>query len=360
MAKPWTIVTDNLTGYDLEDIETPQRREMACPSCEKTGIFTEKVLVKNLKMFGVSVVSVEPERRVYQCPFCQSAVEPPPDVALAPDDPRVAALKRRMAKAREDVDVWTRRADLAARAGDDVLAKEAQTVAEQNRETAENYAAEIAALTSTDGAGTASTTEKPSVVARKTPGGIKREEPSVDRDFAALKARLGSKPASAESATSTPPRKPAYEPEEQEVRDARIDREADDELSILKARLQGKSSFTSAAKTPEKSPGAAVAALANLANPLASGGTTDESPQSRDDLSWFRPRDESAVSDVDAYAPGASVGAGATEYVPSGAATEQSAMQASGTASKLRDDGAGDGDDDGDDPVAALKRKLKK
>jgi hypothetical protein len=346
MAKPWTIVTDNLTGYDLEDLEHPQRRELQCPSCEKTGIFTEKELVKNLKMFGVSVVAVEDTRRVYQCPFCQSAVEPPPDVALAPDDPRVAALKRRMAKAREDIDVWTRRAELASRAGDDVLASEARAVAEQNRELVAKYQSEIAALTSTDGTPATSGASEALLHGSKS-SFAKREEVSIDRDFAALKAKFGSKGttpvATAEAirteatqatsdiraAAGTPGDSATTEPTDTST-------DADEELARLKAKLAGKPYV----KAPSPVPAAQAV-------------TGEEVNQSRDDLSWFRPRADEPMSEANEYVPAA------VDYAPATLA-DPTDVTASTAKHQLKPTEPAAPEPEDDDPVAALKRKLKK
>lgn len=347
MNKPWAIVGG--TGYDLEDIDNPRSREMECPSCKRFVRFVEKDLVKNLKVFGLSLIGVEDARRVFACPSCNTAIEPPTDAGLARTDPKVAALDRKLSKLKEDAELWERRANLAARSGDDVLAKDALDMVRRAKEQLAQTEREMARLTAWDD----EPEDKPVVVARlKSSGALDTEGPSIDKAFSALKSKLSTVASAvgtaaenitAPSESDEPSRSPTLfarggEAEEEARKKAAIDKAAEDEFAALKARFK---------------PGAAPA------SPSADGPSADgpsEGAPSMYDTS-FEPTDQSrgvgedfsrsAVSAVE-------LGLG-LDYAP---APKASAITSEPEAPKGPPPAPPPVDDD--DPVAALKRKLKK
>ena len=125
MPFSWKVVGS--TGYDVESIDHPRTHEMLCPSCETRARFVEKALVKNLRVFGVPLVGVEPAKRVFECPRCRVCVEPPEqeELAVTGDDAAVTALRERLARIDDDVWLWTGRAQAAEKHGDADLASEA-------------------------------------------------------------------------------------------------------------------------------------------------------------------------------------------------------------------------------------------
>jgi hypothetical protein len=335
MNKPWTIVGG--TGYDLEDVDNPRTREMECPSCKKYVRFVEKDLVKNLKVFGLSLIGVEDPKRVFACPSCNTAIEPPTDAGLSRSDPKVAALERKSARLKEDIDLWLRRAELAQKRGDDVLARDARRVADDVRAELEKTERALAKLTAWD----EEVEEKPVVVARLKSSGGELEGPSIDKAFSALKSKLATVASAvgAEGAGADEPPKASSpfvkgaEADEARKRDQAIERAADDEFAALKAKMKGGASGAIAA--PNSATAAASGAEPSSAEPIeqSRGGGEDFS---RSALSAI----EFGVG-ID-YAPGprASGPSPGSQGEPSG--------------------GPPPAPVEDDDPVAALKRKLKK
>lgn len=354
MAKPWTIVGG--TGFDLEDIDNPRTREMECPSCKRWVRFVEKDLVKNLKVFGVSVIGVEDPKRVFACPSCNTAIEPPEDAGLSKSDPRIAALERKRAKLEDDEEIWRRRVELAEKRGDDVLANEARSVVERAREEREKIDREIAKLTAWED----ERDEKPVVVARvkSGSGALETEGPSLDKAFATLKSKLSGVADAVKSAGESvgeslkgdddgarrdePKRSPllsSSEANEARKREALIEQAAEQEFAALKARLKPGSVAAGSSATGE--PSSATGASGGASGEPSSGGEPgDQSRGGGDDFA------RSAVSSAE-------LGLG-MDYVP-GPKTAPSAPSTSGGGG-----GGGAPPPDDDDPVAALKRKLKK
>jgi|LNFM01.1.fsa_nt_gb phage shock protein A len=349
MAKPWAIVGG--TGFDLEDVDNARTREMECPSCKRWARFVEKDLVKNLKVFGVSVIGVEDPKRVFACPACNTAIEPPDDAGLAKSDPRVAVLERKLAKLEDDEELWRRRVELAEKRGDDVLAAEARSVVERAREERDKIEREIAKLTAWDD----DRDETPVVVARvkSSTGALETEGPSLDRAFASLKSKLSGVADAVKSAGESvgesfkdderkaePKRSPlvsSSEANEARKREVSIEEAADQELAALKARLKtgGAASASSGAPTIGEPSSAASVGGGPTASAVSEGSSRDEpSDQSRGGGDDFA---RSAVSSAE-------LGLG-MDYVPG--------PKAPGPTPN------GPPPDD-DDPVAALKRKLKK
>jgi hypothetical protein len=360
MAKPWVIVGG--TGYDLEDIDNPRTREMECPSCSRRVRFIEKDLVKNLKVLGVSLVGVEEPRRVFACPSCNTAVEPPPDAGLASTDPKVVAVERRIARAREDVELWSRRADLADKRGDDVLAREARAVVDRARAELAQLETELARLTAWD----EDREEKPTVVARVRSSGAgagDAEGAGIDRAFAALKSKLAgvasavAGPSADEqpAATGEPPAQSARVEAARREREA-LDRAADDELASLKARMR-KGPGAAGAEAPREAQAPATVEVTVAGGAVAGGPAGTEAPPT---LPFAEPSPTVEPSSEERYARAPrsadELGVG-LDYVPrsrrGSAAIEEPSAGADGPANPTPPPAD-------DDPVSALKRKLKK
>lgn len=341
MNKPWAIVGG--TGYDLEDIDNPRTREMECPSCKRFVRFVEKDLVKNLKVFGLSLIGVEDARRVFACPSCNTAIEPPTDAGLTRSDPKVAALERKLNKLKEDAELWERRANLAARSGDDVLAKDALEMVRRAKEQLAQTEREMAKLTAWDD----EPEDKPVVVARlKSSGAIDTEGPSIDKAFSALKSKLSTVASAVGTAAeniaspseSDEPSRGAglfargADADEEARKKAAIDKAAEDEFAALKARFKPGAG------------GASAEVAATGGAPAMYDTSFEPSDQSRGGGEDFS---RSAVSAVE-------LGLG-MDYMPapkaSANASEPEAPKGPPPAPPPVDD---------DDPVAALKRKLKK
>ncbi|MFO0558876.1 MAG: hypothetical protein U0269_12735 [Polyangiales bacterium] len=337
MNKPWTIVGG--TGYDLEDVDQPRTREMECPSCKKYVRFVEKDLVKNLKVFGLSLIGVEDPKRVFACPSCNTAIEPPTDAGLSRSDPKVASLDRKRAQLKEDIELWSRRAELAQKRGDDVLARDARGVAEDMRAELEKTERAIAKLTAWD----EEVEEKPVVVARLKSSASEPEGPSIDKAFSALKSKLatvasavgGGDGASAdEPPKASSPFVKGAEADEARKRDQAIERAADDEFAALKAKM--KSGASGAAPSPSVPSASGASAEASSADDLA---PIEQSRGGGEDFS------RSALSAIE-FGVGLDYAPGPRAPGPSPEAPGEPA----GGPPPVEDD----------DPVAALKRKLKK
>jgi hypothetical protein len=339
MNKPWTIVGG--TGYDLEDVDQPRTREMECPSCKKYVRFVEKDLVKNLKVFGLPLIGVEDPKRVFACPSCNTAIEPPKDAGLSRNDPKVASLDRKRARLKEDIELWLRRAELAQRRGDDVLARDARGVVEDMRAELEKTERAIAKLTAWD----EEVEEKPVVVARLRSSASEPEGPSIDKAFSALKSKLatvasavggGDGVSADEPPKASSPFFKGVEADEARKRDQAIERAADEEFAALKAKM--KSGVSGAASSP----------FVASASPSASSGeasSADELAPIEQSRGGGEDFSRSALSAIE-------FGVG-LDYAPG--------PRASGPSSEAPvEPGGGPPPVEDDDPVAALKRKLKK
>jgi hypothetical protein len=353
MAKPWAIVGG--TGFDLEDVDNPRTREMECPSCKRWVRFVEKDLVKNLKVFGLSLIGVEEPKRVFACPSCNTAIEPPEDAGLSRADPKVASLDRKAQQLKEDIELWTRRADLAERRGDDVLAREARGVAASGRVELEKVERALAKLTAWD----EESDDKPVVVARlKSPasGAAEGEGPSFDKAFSALKSKIATVTSAVGGADNngddgpkaSSPFVKGAEAEEVRRKEAAIERAAEDEFAALKARLKTGGKAGAPAAEPTNSSAAEVTAVADAPAAAADEGPASDQSRGGEDFS------RSAMSAAEL---GLGVG---LDYEPkprSSASPAQPVTPGEGEPPKGAPAAPPPEDDD---PVAALKRKLKK
>lgn len=336
---------------------------MECPSCKRWVRFVEKDLVKNLKVFGLSLIGVEDPKRVFACPSCNTAIEPPQDAGLSRSDPRVVALERKIQRYDVDVELWSRRAALAESRGDDVLAREARSVVERARAERDKLAREVAALTAWD----EEREEKPVVVARVRAGSNKldTEGPSIEKAFSALKSKISGVTSAVVGEQDEPlearrdPLVSRAELEESRRREAALEQAAELEFAALKARLKPGASERASELSSKVEGGAASPSAVDASQRAAPDPASAEAPsppeQSRGGGEDFA---RSAVSGAELglaldYAPRARTAA------PSGASP--GAQTPSSAADTARGPSApAEPPNDDDDPVAALKRKLKK
>lgn len=352
MNKPWTIVGG--TGYDLEDVDHPRTREMQCPSCKRYVRFVEKDLVKNLKVFGLPLIAVEEPKRVFACPACNTAIEPPSDAGLSRSDPKVASLERKRAKLEEDIELWLRRAELAQKRGDDLLARDALGLVEKMREELAKTEHAIAKLTAWD----EEVEEKPIVVARLKSSASESELPSIDKAFSALKSKLatvatavGSDDASAEEPPkANSPFVTGAEAHQARKRDEAIERAADEEFAALKARMKRAASGVTSKSNTTVMERAASDAASSEGAPTTTG--TSAEPSSGDD----------PVVVEQSRGPGEAFLRSTFSAIELGVGSDYALGSRPSGASKAAPDGPVGGPPpvDDDDPVAALKRKLKK
>ncbi len=196
MSFPWVIVGG--TGYDVEDVDRPQTREMQCPACDKPVRFVEKLLIKNLRVFGVPIVGVEKGRRVFECPHCKACIEPDASQSDATEEglaqpPSLSDLLKRVDAAEFDIELWSRREKLAHERGETDLQREASERRESARAQLDLLREEIESFEKT-GKKFARAAKPPVVFRAGDAAPTERAAASDDREFAALKARLAARP----------------------------------------------------------------------------------------------------------------------------------------------------------------------
>src|SRR4051794_36752680 len=106
MEFPWVIVGGS--EFEAEEVLHPQTRDMVCPACDKPVRFVEKELVRNLKLFNISVLGLEKGRQCFECPRCRVCIEPaggfadlatPPDAGVEPvEDASAAAAREKLTR----------------------------------------------------------------------------------------------------------------------------------------------------------------------------------------------------------------------------------------------------------------------
>ena len=382
MKIPWVIVGG--TGYDVEEIDNPQTRDMECPSCEKHVRFVEKELIKNLRLFGVPLVGVEKGRRVFECPRCQTCIEPPvedPAVDIAHKQSAAAAsLEAQLTRAQDEQWLWEKRADLASQNGDMDLAAEAMKLREKAARDVARLTTEVErarAKRNATAAAPVSAPARPAIVARAGAAGV---EPTGADEFAALRARIARKQAHEAVEKKAPEASPTDERDSGEHERASADRsdaargeaqteaDHDEGFAALKNRLAVKATEgeADAALRARERPMSDQAPAAKTVSPVAeTTSIEDDFAALRHKLAASSPTaGERPTTDREAYealkreivegpAPAStssSTPAGATPGAD--ARTDSSAAQPSSA--------PGTSGDDDDDPIAALKRKLRK
>ncbi|MDB4929080.1 MAG: hypothetical protein JWM10_1564, partial [Myxococcaceae bacterium] len=139
-------------GWDIEDVDKPRSVADTCPRCGQASRLLERERVKNLSVFGVSLVATERGGRVFECPLCRARFEPPQggvdsevDLDAAVID-QLTGLHDQLEKAEDDVALWSSRVSVAAKSRDAALAKEAQDMVERRSRAAASLRAEVERL----------------------------------------------------------------------------------------------------------------------------------------------------------------------------------------------------------------------
>lgn len=363
MGFPWVIVGG--TGYDVEEVDNPRTIDMVCPSCDKPVRFVEKELVKNIRVFGLPLLGIERGRRVFECPRCKACVESPTGSSEDSKQSLADAIKAaesRLDRARFEAELWRRRVELARTMHDHALAEEAERLHEAANRDLERAMAEIERLT-TESSKRRRREELPVIVARQ---GDERIERDIASEFAALKARLQRR-AIEESEASAKPSPPeareAAPSTEGSASEGFSDAAIEDEFASLKARLRRKSSEASG-------PEPVVTSTPSNAAELPHGeGTSMESQGTREvDEKYNKPASDAAIEDEFA-ALKARLAARGTALAPDAQAYEDLKREVASASSGPAPCNAGPTSATGaapeqptvdDDPVATLKRKLRR
>ena len=202
MATQWKPA--DTVGWDIEDVEGPATVVDRCPACGQAARLVERERVKNLAVFGVALLATERGGRVFTCPLCGAAFEPP-DAAVDPDGElldRLEGLHDQLERAEADVALWSPRVELAARSGDAALAAEASDRVEKRSRAAALLRAEIDRLRGARRWSAADdTAQAPAgrVVAAAVPVAAKGDDvrsapaTSVDDELAVLRERVAAK-----------------------------------------------------------------------------------------------------------------------------------------------------------------------
>lgn len=133
------LIQADTDGFDIEDIERPRTLAATCPACGRAAKLVERELVRNLTVLGVPIVATGRGGRVFQCPHCEAAFVPPEGMAdVSADDEltddtfeTIAALQDRLDAAESELATWRTRVELAAKRGDEELARDARALVEK-------------------------------------------------------------------------------------------------------------------------------------------------------------------------------------------------------------------------------------
>jgi hypothetical protein len=264
----------DIEGWDIEDVDRPRSVVDTCPRCGQASRLLERERVKNLSLFGVSLVATERGGRVFECSLCHARFDPPEGGVASDEDldasviDQLTGLHDQLDKVEEDVALWSSRVTIAARSRDAELAREAQEMVERRSRAAASLRAEIERLGKQLRRGSAADETAQAPARRKllgpstapsgaadeapAPGEPKVEPrseakvedelaalrqkvaaraiaaPAKEDELTALKRRLGMIPKEAGAEGSTPPSQPA----------AVEELPADDEVAALKRRLR--------------------------------------------------------------------------------------------------------------------------
>ncbi|MBL8603349.1 MAG: hypothetical protein JNK72_15600 [Myxococcales bacterium] len=263
----------DITGFEVEDIEGARTAPGPCPACAKSLRLVERELVKNLRVFGLSLVAVERGGKVFQCPACEACFEPPAalpsEAPAAPSRSKVegerAYLQRKIDEARDELERWRERRALAERRHDATLSREAQGLIERYAAVLETLEGELRHFDASpvgqavprddqglDEAIVALRQKSAERLAEAAPSPVERAPeapkappPSRDDELAALKRRLGLAPVSAPAAPTVErevaaPTPPPVQPPPVPDAPTGASPDADDEMAALKRRLRGK------------------------------------------------------------------------------------------------------------------------
>lgn len=276
-------------GWDIEDVDKPRSVADTCPRCGQASRLLERERVKNLSVFGVSLVATERGGRVFECTLCHARFDPPEagveseaDLDAAVID-QLTGLHDQLEKVEDDVALWLSRVTVAAKSRDAALAKEAQDMVERRSRAAASLRAEVERLRKQLRRGSAAdeTAQAPTrrlllgaAVARSDEAGERPDEAGEpaeargDDELAALRQKVAAKVA-AGGAVAAPkedeltalkrrlgmiPREAAAEGAAPAAGDrapeAADGPAVDDEVAALKRRLRGNAPPVEAAPAP--------------------------------------------------------------------------------------------------------------
>lgn len=253
-------------GWDIEDVDEPRSVADTCPRCGQASRLLERERVKNLTVFGVSLVATERGGRVFECALCRARFEAPEGGVASEEDldasviDQLTGLHDQLDKVEEDIALWSGRVTIAARSRDAALAKEAQDMVERRSRAAASLRAEVDRLGRQLRRGSAAdeTAQAPVrrgllLAAASAPAVAEGDEqapaqaaevagPRVDDELAALRQKVAAKVAAAGAPSAAPSK--------------------EDELTALKRRL---------GMIPKEGAGDAPAEPAEPAEPAAPG-----------------------------------------------------------------------------------------
>jgi hypothetical protein len=264
-------------GWEIEDVDKARSVADTCPRCGQASRLLERERVKNLKVFGVSLVATERGGRVFECTLCRARFEAP-EGGVASDEEldasvidQLTAMSDQLDRVEEEVALWSGRVTIAARGRDAALAREAQDMVERRSRAAAMLRADIDRLRRQLRRGSAADETAQAPTRREAlllapPSAAPAEEvaapPSrVEDELAALREKVAAKVAAPEKEDELTalkrrlgmlPKEGADAAEAAEApaeADAASDAPADDELTALKRRLRG--SAPAPAPTPE-------------------------------------------------------------------------------------------------------------
>jgi len=260
----------DIEGWDIEDVERPRSVADTCPRCGQASRLVERERVKNLSLFGVSLVATERGGRVFECTLCHARFDAP-EGGVASDEEldssvidQLTGLHDQLEKVEDEIALWASRVTIAARSQDAALAREAQDLVERRSRSAASLRAEIERLRKQLRRGSAADETAQAPAGRRLLGPATAQEaageeapaaaepavePKLEDELAALrqkvaarvaaapkedeltalKRRLGMIPKEGAEEGSAPPSKPA----------AAEELPADDEVAALKKKLRG-------------------------------------------------------------------------------------------------------------------------
>jgi len=265
----------DIEGWDIEDVDRPRSVADTCPRCGQASRLLERERVKNLSLFGVSLVATERGGRVFECTLCHARFDAPEGGVASDEDldssviDQLTGLHDQLEKVEDEVALWSSRVTIAARSRDAALAKEAQDLVERRSRSAASLRAEIERLRKQLRRGSAADETAQAPTGRKLLGPATAPEstgdeapaaveptaepavepkledelaalrqkvaakaaaaPAKEDELTALKRRLGMIPKEGAEEGSAPPSQPAVAEE----------LPADDEVAALKKKLRG-------------------------------------------------------------------------------------------------------------------------
>lgn len=297
----------DIEGWDIEDVEKPRSVADTCPRCGQASRLLERERVKNLSLFGVSLVATERGGRVFECTLCHARFDAPDGGVASEEDldasviDQLTGLHDQLDKVEEDIALWSSRVTIAARSRDAALAAEAQDMVERRSRAAASLRADVARLERQLRRGSAADEtaqapvrrglllapkSSPEVAADEAPVAAESKptepEPRVEDELAALRQKVAAKasaPATKEDELTALKRRLGMIPKEGAPDEAARpsapavpaeggELPVDDEVAALKKKLRGSAPTAEApAETPAPSDEDEMSDLKNKLRP---------------------------------------------------------------------------------------------